>query len=166
MQGEFQAATNAAAMKALELKIPPVIWVVMHLAVMHYSAGLLPALNFQISRLWSLLALSLGLAVALSGIAAFRAAKTTVNPLQPGQASSLVIVGIYRFTRNPMYVGALFVLTAWFLFLQNWLPMLFLGTFVWILTRLQIKPEERVLIGRFGEEYAAYCRRVPRWIGF
>ena len=77
-----------------------------------------------------------------------------------------MIVGIYRFTRNPMYVGALFVLTAWFLFLQNWLPMLFLGTFVWILTRLQIKPEERVLIGRFGEEYAAYCRRVPRWIGF
>ncbi|MCA9778767.1 MAG: isoprenylcysteine carboxylmethyltransferase family protein [Candidatus Eremiobacteraeota bacterium] len=153
-------------MKALELKIPPVVWVVMHIAAMHYSAGLLPNLNFEISPHWSLLVLSLGLAVAFSGIAAFRAAKTTVNPLQPDRASSLVIVGIYRWTRNPMYVGALLVLTAWFLFLQNWLPMVFLATFVAILTRFQIVPEEQILIGRFGEEYAAYCRRVPRWIGF
>lgn len=153
-------------MKVLELKIPPVVWVVMHLAAMHFSANLLPGLNFQISPLWSLLVLSLGLAVAFSGIAAFRAAKTTVNPLQPDQASSLVVVGIYRFTRNPMYVGALLVLAAWFLYLQNWLPVLFPASFVWILTRFQIVPEERILIGRFGEEYAAYCRRVPRWIGF
>ena len=153
-------------MKVLELKIPPVVWVVMHLAVMYYTASLLPSLNFQISTHWSLLVLSLGLAVAFSGIAAFRAAKTTVNPLQPDRASSLVIVGIYRWTRNPMYVGALLVLAAWFLFLQNWLPMVFLASFVGVLTRFQIVPEEQILIGRFGEEYAAYCRRVPRWIGF
>ena len=153
-------------MKVPELKIPPVVWVVMHLAVMYYTASLLPSLNFQISTHWSLLVLSLGLAVAFSGIAAFRAAKTTVNPLQPDRASSLVIVGIYRWTRNPMYVGALLVLAAWFLFLQNWLPMVFLASFVGVLTRFQIVPEEQILIGRFGEEYAAYCRRVPRWIGF
>nr|ART40893.1 L409 [uncultured bacterium] len=76
----------------------------------------------------------------------------------------MVISGIYRFSRNPMYVGLLLVLTAWAIYLSNALAFLFLPTFVACLTRLQIVPEERVLAAKFGDAFTAYRQSVRRWL--
>lgn len=105
-----------------------------------------------------------GLAFDLMGLLAFRAAKTTVNPLAPEKASALVTGGIYRITRNPMYVGMSLLLLAWAAHLSALLA--FAGPFVFVLyiTRFQIQPEERVLIKRFGEAYTDYAARVRRWL--
>ena len=106
----------------------------------------------------------LGAGIALAGVLAFRRARTTVNPLAPQRASQLVVVGIYRRTRNPMYLGMLLVLAGWGVCLGNALAFLALPLFVLTLNRLQIKPEERALRERFGEAYLSYMQRVRRWV--
>ena len=83
--------------------------------------------------------------------------------LKPETASALVVAGIYRHTRNPMYVGFGLVLVGWGIFLGNALAFIFLPAFVLHMNRFQIRPEERALAKIFGPEFAAYQSRVRRW---
>jgi protein-S-isoprenylcysteine O-methyltransferase Ste14 len=106
----------------------------------------------------------IGVAIVASGAIAFRRAHTTTNPVHPDKASSLVRSGIYRVTRNPMYLGVTIVLTAWAFALGSALTMLGPILFVAYVSVFQIAPEERVLIGIFGDDYREYTRRVRRWI--
>jgi protein-S-isoprenylcysteine O-methyltransferase Ste14 len=105
-----------------------------------------------------------GVAIAVSGVLAFRRAHTTTNPVHPGRASSLVRSGSYRITRNPMYLGVTIVLTAWAFFLGSALTMIGPIFFIAYISVFQIAAEERVLLGIFGEDYRAYTRAVRRWI--
>ena len=84
--------------------------------------------------------------------------------LKASLASSLVIRGVYRYTRNPMYVGLLLTLLAWAVFLANPLAALWVVVYVLYITRFQIIPEERVLASLFAAEYEAYKGRVRRWV--
>ena len=105
-----------------------------------------------------------GVSFDLLGLIAFLRMKTTINPLQPGKASALVTGGVYRITRNPMYVGMALLLTAWAVHLAALWPLLGPVFFVLYINRFQIAPEERVLKELFGEEYVAYTARVRRWL--
>ncbi|MGI9202197.1 MAG: methyltransferase family protein [Woeseiaceae bacterium] len=105
-----------------------------------------------------------GLLIAARAIRQFAKAETTVNPLQPSEASSLVDTGIFARTRNPMYLGLLLVLLGWSVWLQSAGTILVLLAFVLYLTELQIKPEEAALRKVFGQTYIDYCARVRRWI--
>lgn len=107
---------------------------------------------------------ALGGAVALAGLLAFWRARTTFNPLAPQQASALVTGGIYRLTRNPMYLGMLLVLAGWGIWLGNAASWLGLPLSIAVLTVLQIRPEERILRARFGAEFESYAARVRRWL--
>ena len=108
--------------------------------------------------------LVVGLLLMLVAVASFIAAKTTVNPLRPSRASSLVTTGIFRLSRNPIYLGDLLVLAALAVWLGNVVNLLLLLPFVWYINRFQIIPEERALADRFGASYVAYCSRVRRWL--
>jgi protein-S-isoprenylcysteine O-methyltransferase Ste14 len=111
------------------------------------------------------LALALvGLGFSVAGVASFRRARTTINPTKPSTASSLVSGGVYRITRNPMYLGLLLVLLGWAVSLSNPLALLLVPVFVLYINRFQINPEERALSSLFGREYAAYKKRVCRWL--
>jgi protein-S-isoprenylcysteine O-methyltransferase Ste14 len=105
-----------------------------------------------------------GGALSAAGYIAFRRAQTTINPLRPANASSLVTSGIYRFSRNPMYLGLLLVLIGWALRLSS-LPAL-AGPLIFLLyiRRFQIAPEEEALAARFGKAYSEYTARVRRWL--
>ena len=105
-----------------------------------------------------------GVAVAALGVVAFSKARTTVNPLKPDSASSIVVSGVYRLTRNPMYLGFASVLVGWAIFLAA--PAALLGPVIFIafITRFQIVPEERVLNAKFGREFADYTTRARRWL--
>ena len=105
-----------------------------------------------------------GLLLMLVAVASFVAAKTTVNPLRPSRASSLVTTGIFRLSRNPIYLGDLLLLAALAVWLGNIVNLLLLVPFVWYINRFQIIPEERALADRFGASYVAYCARVRRWL--
>ena len=107
---------------------------------------------------------ALGGAVALAGTLEFRRAHTTVNPLAPRRASTLVTRGIYRVTRNPMYLGMLGVLAGWAVWLGNIAAWLGLPLSMALLTVLQIRPEERSLAERFGADFERDAARVRRWL--
>lgn len=153
-------------MRALELKIPPPIAALLVGVAMWVAASLLPAVN--LAGRWRLLSVGLcagfGVTVALLGVWAFRQARTTINPLSPEKASSVVTSGIYDYTRNPMYVGLTAALTAWAIWLS--VPWVFLGPVALLLylTRFQIIPEERVMSSKFGRDYDRYRERVRRWL--
>jgi protein-S-isoprenylcysteine O-methyltransferase Ste14 len=87
-----------------------------------------------------------------------------MNPTKPSATSSLVTNGVFRFTRNPMYLSLLLYLVAWAVYLANWLALLLVPVFMLYITRFQIKPEERALSAQFGPEYASYKARVRRWL--
>jgi protein-S-isoprenylcysteine O-methyltransferase Ste14 len=106
----------------------------------------------------------IGMSFDVLGLLAFRRARTTVNPLRPERASALVTNGVYRLTRNPMYVGMVFFLLAWATLLAAPLAVLGIPLFVAFISRFQIAPEERVLRARFGEDFERYAAQVRRWL--
>ena len=150
----------------LELRIPPVVIVALAALAMWLIARALPPapLGAEI-RLPLAVALALsGFAFASAGIREFRKAHTTVNPLQPEQVASMVTSGVFRHTRNPMYLGMLCLLAAWGVWLGRAVPLIVLPVFVLYMNRFQIRPEERALARRFGTRFDEYARRVRPWI--
>ncbi|MEB0160908.1 isoprenylcysteine carboxylmethyltransferase family protein, partial [Pseudomonas sp. AH2 (2023)] len=89
--------------------------------------------------------------------------RTTVNPLRPDKAAALVSGGVYRVTRNPMYVGMMLLLVAWAVYLDSAWVLAGPVAFVAYITRFQIAPEERVLRAKFAD-FDAYAARVRRWL--
>jgi protein-S-isoprenylcysteine O-methyltransferase Ste14 len=153
-------------MQSLETKIPPPLVAMIFGIAMWVTAHLVPKIYFP-GRLGFAIAIAcgaFGVTVAGLGMRAFRKAKTTINPVNPEQASSVVTSGIYRYTRNPMYVGLTAALVSLAIGLSA--PWTLLGAvgFVLFTRRFQIIPEERVMSLKFGQEYDQYRRRVRRWL--
>jgi protein-S-isoprenylcysteine O-methyltransferase Ste14 len=153
-------------MSALELKIPPVALVLAFGAAMWWVSTSTPSLALAIPwRHGIAVALALaGLIITVTGLLAFREANTTVNPAKPDATSAMVTWGVYRLSRNPMYLGLLLVLTGWGVFLSHALAFILLPLFVGYMNRFQISPEERALSTKFGPEFAAYRQSVRRWL--
>jgi len=114
-------------MKALHLKIPLVVFKLLIAACMWIITRLTPSFSFTLlyhKTLASIISIVGGVISGL-GILSFRLAKTTFNSVQLDSVSSFVVSGVYSFTRNPMYLGLLFVLLGWFCYLSNVLALLF-----------------------------------------
>ena len=162
----ISAARTKQGRSGLELKLPPVAVGAITAALMWCVSAAAPAFDFLFPAnvvLSPSLAL-IGAVTCLAGVVSFRRAKTTVNPMKPGSTTSLVVSGIYRYTRNPMYLGFLLILLGWAAFLLNVLAFVVLPMFVVWMSRFQISPEERVLASLFGNDYAEYRGRVRRWL--
>jgi protein-S-isoprenylcysteine O-methyltransferase Ste14 len=153
-------------MPALELKVPPPVVALLIAAAMGGIGVLAPpievlrSIRYIVTAAFALA----GGSFSLAGVISFRRARTTINPLKPETASSLVTAGVYRFTRNPMYVGLLLVLVAWAAFLASAWALAGPLAFVLFIHRFQIVPEERILAGVFGAQYAEYRAKVRRWL--
>ena len=157
-------------MVTLELKIPPPI-VAALTALAMWAASKLLGLNGLFAHVqpdWrniaALVIALIGAGFDLTGIVGFIRARTTVNPMKPERSAALVTSGVYRITRNPMYVGMALLLLAWAVVLGSGTALLGPLAFGLYITRFQIQPEERVLSARFGGEFAGYCARVRRWL--
>jgi protein-S-isoprenylcysteine O-methyltransferase Ste14 len=122
------------------------------------------AVDFLPRLLAAVLVAFCGTLVSLAGVVAFSRAHTTVNPLHPDTTTTLVQSGVYRLTRNPMYVGMLLFLLGWGFYLANVASLLGIALFILYMNRYQIAPEERALTGLFGQEYSNYMARVRRWL--
>ncbi|MGO2277847.1 MULTISPECIES: methyltransferase family protein [unclassified Psychrobacter] len=153
-------------MNALELKVPPVAQVIITAAVMYGASKTIASLQFDFDGSNTLaIGLSIiGLGSGVMGVAQFKKAQTTVNPHTPEKSTNLVTSGIYRYTRNPMYLGLVLVLLGWAFYLSHLLPFILVPVFMIYMTRFQIQPEEKMMAQKFGREYQAYLSRVRRWI--
>lgn len=108
--------------------------------------------------------IAVGAAIALSSALLFVRKSTSLNPLAPETASKLVVSGLFRYSRNPMYLGMLFSLVGWAVLhatLTGFVPVIL---FVAVMTYGQILPEERVLARLFADDYLKYKKRVRRWL--
>jgi protein-S-isoprenylcysteine O-methyltransferase Ste14 len=103
-----------------------------------------------------------GLALDIWAIATFRRAGTTPHPAGP--TTALAVGGPYRFTRNPMYLGLVFLLAALALLANSLWPLILLPVVIVNVRRAVIDREERYLTAKFGEEYLRYKARVRRWL--
>jgi protein-S-isoprenylcysteine O-methyltransferase Ste14 len=153
-------------MMRLENRIPPPIVALAFALAMAACAYVLPiaSVSFSGRGLAAGAILTAGLAVILASVLQFLRARTTVNPLAPEAATSLVTNGLFRFTRNPMYLGMALILAAWAIWLANGVGALLPLGFVAYINRFQIAPEERALRAHFGHEFEVYAVRVRRWI--
>lgn len=151
---------------SLERKIPPPVVAIIVAGVMWVLAREVAVSNYEASNkvtICGVLAV-LGFLIDVAGLWLFMKAKTTVNPIQPSKASSLVTTGVYRYTRNPMYIGNFIFLLAWFVWLGSVYGFIGLILYVVYMNQFQIKPEEKALLSLFGNEYSLYCSKVRRWV--
>lgn len=153
-------------MKRLELLIPPPLVMLLVGLMMWGLSGMFPALAFTWAyHFIAAVAIAfLGLAASLAGVLTFARARTTMDPKHPEATAMLVRSGIYRYSRNPMYLGVLLVLLAWGVYLGNLLSLLCTLVFIAYITRFQIIPEERLLRAKFGQAFDEYTRQVRRWL--
>ena len=153
-------------MSRLELRVPPPAVAAVAALLMWLAAEAVPVLDFPLpGREWiSFVIAAAGLLILAAALVQFRRAKTTIDPIHPDAASTLVVGGIYRLTRNPMYLGLLTVLLGWAIWLANAAAFAVLPLFVAYLNRFQIGPEERALEACFGEAFGNYRRAVRRWL--
>jgi protein-S-isoprenylcysteine O-methyltransferase Ste14 len=152
-------------LQALELKVPPVLVAAACAGTMWLAASRLTVLGLPLparAAVGMLLACA-GVAVGLAGVASFRRQRTTVDPTRPDAATALVREGIYRYTRNPMYVGLALGLAGFAWWLANAAALVPVAVFVGWIDRLQIVPEERALRRIFGAGFERYAASVRRW---
>ena len=150
----------------MKLKIPPPIVGLLFVLLMWLIAQISDFATVSASALniSSILVLAVGIAISITAVLSFRRAKTTVNPLKPETAAHLVNTGLYKWSRNPMYLGLLLMLVAWALWLGNALGALMPVLFVLYMNRFQILPEEQALMKLFPDEFEAFCAATRRWI--
>ena len=151
---------------ALETKIPPPVYGLLTALIIWWIASILPSLELLPGwfKQAGILLIVIGISLDLTALSQFFKQKTTPNPLSPNKANTIVVSGLYRYSRNPMYLGLLISLTGWALYLGNLAGLACLPIFVLLLNQMQIKPEERALKEKFGESYRNYLRDVRRWL--
>ncbi|MEX0288401.1 MAG: isoprenylcysteine carboxylmethyltransferase family protein [Flavobacteriaceae bacterium] len=149
----------------MKLKIPPALVFLSFGAFMYLLDRFLPFGTFDFFGREYLIGALLVVAVGIGLLSLFQfyRAKTSVDPMQPSKASSLVTKGLYKYSRNPMYLAMLLLLLALGLKLGNAFNTITAALFVSYMNRFQIGPEEEMLTKSFGKAYEQYCTQVRRW---
>lgn len=149
----------------MELKVPPVVVFLCFGLMMYLFAEFLPIGYFEFygRMLLAKILVGAGIVIVMLALIQFKISKTTVDPTKPDKASNLVVGGIYKFSRNPMYLAMLLFLLALGVFLGNAFNILVAAGFVSYMNRFQIIPEEQILKEKFGRSYMAYCSLTRRW---
>ena len=146
------------------IKIPPPILVLILTSLVYFSSTKLESIHLPYRQTVSVLILIIGLVVIISPVFDFIKSKTTVNPVKFQNVNRLVTTGIYKYSRNPMYLGMILIIistTVYYLnFLSVFSPLIF---YIWI-NKFQISREEIFLEGKFGNEYLKYKSKTRRWI--
>ena len=146
------------------MNIPPIAQLAIFACVAVILATLLPGLTIDVPIWLPVLVGLIGILFLLPAVVSFANQKTTVDPRTPEAATTLVTSGIYRITRNPMYVGMLMLLlalAAWLAAASSLLPAL---AFFLSIDRGQIRREEESLRQNFGVAFETYANQVPRWL--
>jgi len=148
----------------MKTKIPPPIIAITFIVINYLSTYLIDPFKFPNIEIIGVLILLVGLVTAMLAIRLFKKDKTTVNPINPEESTTLVTIGIFSVTRNPMYLGLFFVISSTVLFFGSWFGIISLTFFVWYISKFQIIPEEEAMEKLFGNKYNDYKKNVRRWI--
>ena len=150
----------------MKLLIPPPIVALISVGVIWLLARQLPSLAFSFpwQSILAIVLISTGAVIDLICIGLFIHRKTTFSPLSPNRTAALVSSGLFKFSRNPMYVGQALAVAGAAIWFGNFIGLLMIPCFIIYLTKFQILPEEEILLRKFGNDYQDYQRRVRRWL--
>ena len=145
-------------------KIPPPIVTLFFGLCIYLTRPYFPEFSFSILNSLSTISFVLGITVFATAVSSFKRQNTTVNPISIEKASSLVVNGVFKYSRNPMYLGMLFILLG-LTFKFNLIGgLLFTSLFMIFISIFQIKPEEAAMEKLFDQEWEDYIKNVRRWL--
>ena len=144
--------------------IPPPIVTLICALLIYLSKPIFPEHNFNYSSELSLFFLIFGFIIILISFQRFKKEKTTINPINIEKASSLVTGGIFKYSRNPMYLGMLLILISIAISFNFYGGMLIVGLFIYFITYFQILPEEKAMLKLFGDDFINYKNKTRRWL--
>ena len=146
------------------IKIPPPLIVLTLIISIYFSSKKIDLINIPFQLEISFFILSLGILVFINPVLKFIKSKTTINPIQFEETNRLVTSGIFKYSRNPMYLGMLMIIISTSIFYLNIYSILTPFLFVFWINKFQIKREEIFLTEKFGKEYLSYKNKTRRWI--
>ena len=146
------------------LKIPPLILVLILVTTNYLSKNKLEIIYLPDKHSISLLILLIGIFILINPVFKLIKSKTTVNPINFKKVNKLVTSGIYKYSRNPIYLGKILIIISTTVFYLNYYSMITPLIFYFWINRFQIKREEVFLKEKFGKEYLLYCSKTRRWI--
>ena len=149
--------------KYLNTKIPPPIVTLLCIVIIYLFESQIEYSEPDLKAV-GIIFLILGLIIIFSAVLKFIKIKTTVDPTRPHKTSNLVINGIYKITRNPMYLGMLFLIMAYAVYNNNVMGCIIIPIFIFYINKFQIEPEEIEMRKKFGESFENYCKKVNRWL--
>ena len=148
----------------METKIPPPIVTLIFGFATYLSRKIFPEIEIQYSSFFGIFLLLLGFFILISAVKLFRNDKTTVNPLSPEQATKLVTNGIFKLSRNPMYLGMAVILASVAVLFNIIGGIISMALFCLYITKFQIIPEERAMSNLFSQDFDKYKQATRRWI--
>ena len=148
----------------LKTKIPPPVIALFFIALLYLSTYLIPAFRIDYQTILAVICLVAGFSPVGIAFFQFKKKDTTLDPRKPENSTELIVSGVFKYSRNPMYVGLTMVLVSASLLLGAWSGLVLIPVFILVINHLQILPEEEAMKKLFGEQYAEYCKNVRRWI--
>ena len=145
-------------------KIPPPILTLISGLAIYFSRNLFPNHYGLILDVFSILLLICGIIIIRTAFLSFKNHQTTINPLNLTKTSSLVTTGVFKYTRNPMYLGMVFILLSITLKFNLYGGLIVILFFFYFITKFQISPEEKAMENLFGEEFKNYKKTTRRWL--
>ncbi len=145
-------------------KIPPPVLALILVISNYFSTKKIDLIHIPFQTLIAVFVLSFGLLILINPVLKFKKSKTTINPIKFKKVNKLVTSGIYKYSRNPMYLGFLMIVISSSIFYLNIYSILTPLFFYLWLNRFQIKREEIFLTEKFGKEYLSYKNKTRRWI--
>ena len=145
-------------------KIPPPVVVLILVISTFFSSKKIDLIQIPFQTLISIFILSIGIIILTNPVLKFKKSKTTINPIKFKKVNKLVTSGIYKYSRNPMYLGLLMIVISSSIFYLNIYSILTPLFFYLLINRFQIKREEVFLTEKFGEDYLSYKKKTRRWI--
>ena len=145
-------------------KIPPPILVLILVSSNYYSSKKIDLIHLPNQDLISIIIFLFGILILINPIFKFIKSKTTIDPIKFKKVNKLIISGIYKYSRNPMYLGLLMIVISTSIFYLNIFSITTPFLFYFWINRFQIKREEIFLTEKFGKEYSLYKAKTRRWI--
>ena len=151
-------------MMNIKTKFPPPLVALTFGFLIYYTKNIFPKIEIKNEIIFGSFMIISGLIIILSAIILFKKYQTTISPLNPSNATKLITNGIYKFSRNPMYLGLLLVLLGISITLNLTGGFFFILLFILYMNLFQIIPEENAMVDLFKDQFIDYKKNVRRWI--
>ena len=148
----------------MKKRIPPPLIAMLCILIIFLSKSIFPSFVFSYKLQLGIFVSTIGFLLLIVSIKSFIDNKTTINPLNLKKSTYLVTSGVFRFSRNPMYLGMLLFLLGTAIILNIIGGLIISILFIFYMNFFQIIPEEKALENLFGKNYRNYRKTVRRWI--